>query len=70
MMTTLHSETTSEARLWERLQNILTATDGNRELVGRMIKDKKYVNAGFLQILEDNANSVINIVAEMRLRTK
>ena len=67
-MAALHTQTASETRLWERLQNILTATDGNRELVGRMIRDKKYVNANFLQILEDNAHSVLNIVAEIRLR--
>ena len=68
MVTKLHTETAKELRIWERLQGILTATDHNKELIGRMIRDHKYINAQFLQQLDDNANSVKNIVAEVKAR--
>ena len=49
---------TQQLRLDERLRGILQSAEDITITVNRMLKNYRYVNAQFLQMLTDNANSI------------
>ena len=57
-----------EATLKLRLTDIVELTEGIAELTRRMKKDHSYINAQYLQCLDDDADSIAYIVHEIKTK--
>ena len=57
-----------EANLKIRLTDIISLTEGIAKLTRRMKKDHAYINAQYLQCLDDDACMIADIVHEIKTR--
>lgn len=57
-----------EIALKVRLRGIISLTKGIKLLAHRMEKDHAYINAQYLQCLDDDAESIKYIVSEIQAR--
>ena len=60
--------THEQRQLKIRLTNIIESTERIAKLTARMRKDSSYINDQYLQMLKDDAKSIIWVVEEIKQR--